>query len=72
MFRKQFAVQAASLCGFLAAATMFLMGLSLTIGFTRWDPYMRVDWQQFLAVPSQKKQATPGAHGGRAGDSPGP
>jgi hypothetical protein len=48
MFRKQFAVRAVSLCGFLAAVTMFLMGLSLTIGFSRWDPYMRVDWPQFL------------------------
>jgi hypothetical protein len=49
MFRKQFAVQAASLCGFLAAVTMFLMGLGLSLGFSRWDPYMPVNWPQFMA-----------------------
>ena len=53
MFRKPFAVQAASLCGFVAAVTMFLMGLGLTIGFSRWDPYRPVNWQEFLSsVPT--------------------
>jgi hypothetical protein len=48
MFRRQFAARAATLCGLLAAVVYFFLGLSLTIGFSRWDPYMRINWQNYL------------------------
>jgi hypothetical protein len=49
MFRKSRSLSLGSLCGFLAAVVFFLVGLTVTVHFSRWDPYMKVDWQGFLA-----------------------
>ncbi|MBI3667892.1 MAG: hypothetical protein HY236_16950 [Acidobacteria bacterium] len=48
MFRKTRALSLASLCGFLAAAVFFVIGLYRTIHFSNWQPYATIDWQTFL------------------------
>jgi hypothetical protein len=48
MFRKPFATRAASLCGLVASVAFFIAGIRLTLSFGRWDPYARIDWQQFM------------------------
>ena len=54
MFRKSGALFLASLCGFAAALVFFLVGLVQTIQFSRWDPYLKFDWQRLIgsAQPS--------------------
>jgi hypothetical protein len=48
MFRSRWAAQGASWCGFLAAFVFFVLGFSLTLGVSRWDPYMEIDWAGVL------------------------
>ncbi len=49
MFRKPRALWMASLCGFVAAVVFFVIGLVHTVSLSRWNPYMTINWDEFLA-----------------------
>lgn len=52
MFRKPRVLWMASLCGLVAAVVFFVIGLVHTVRFNRWNPYMTINWDEFLASVS--------------------